>query len=151
VGAFLSQSNSLSLRLVAICRRPTAGAMSIANPPLSPCPQIQQSSSHSLVRSSRSSQNSDVRLTVRANSSECRIWRCYRCELKHVRLVVISQPERYIGVGFFFALVMMCLTYLQARFTDTSPSASEEFTVMWPGLDFELFANAYFNRRHLEA
>lgn len=34
-----------------------------------------------------------------------------------------------IGVGFFFALIMLCLTFLQTRFTDTSPRASEEFAV----------------------
>lgn len=33
------------------------------------------------------------------------------------------------GVGFFFAFIMLCLTFLQTRFTDTSPRASEEFTV----------------------
>ncbi|PPQ74951.1 hypothetical protein CVT26_011663 [Gymnopilus dilepis] len=33
-----------------------------------------------------------------------------------------------IGVGFFFALIMLCLTYLQTRFTNTSPRESEEFT-----------------------
>ncbi|KAF8968776.1 Na+/solute symporter [Flammula alnicola] len=33
-----------------------------------------------------------------------------------------------IGVGFFFALIMLCLTFLQTRFTDTSPRSSEEFT-----------------------
>ncbi|PPQ83902.1 hypothetical protein CVT25_000697 [Psilocybe cyanescens] len=32
------------------------------------------------------------------------------------------------GVGFFFAFVMLCLTFLQTHFTDTSPRASEEFT-----------------------
>ncbi|KAF8902284.1 Na+/solute symporter [Gymnopilus junonius] len=44
---------------------------------------------------------------------------------------LLSQSVGYgvvIGVGFFFALVMLCLTYLQTRFTDTSPRESEEFT-----------------------
>ncbi|KAF8811896.1 putative urea transporter [Phlegmacium glaucopus] len=33
-----------------------------------------------------------------------------------------------IGVGFFFAFIMLCLTFLQTRFTNTSPKSSEEFT-----------------------
>jgi len=33
-----------------------------------------------------------------------------------------------VGVGFFFAGVMLVLTYLQNKFTDMSPSSSEEFT-----------------------
>ncbi|KJA22107.1 hypothetical protein HYPSUDRAFT_139584 [Hypholoma sublateritium FD-334 SS-4] len=35
----------------------------------------------------------------------------------------------FSGVGFFFAFIMLCLTFFQTRFTDTSPRASEEFTV----------------------
>ncbi|TFY79648.1 hypothetical protein EWM64_g4363 [Hericium alpestre] len=34
-----------------------------------------------------------------------------------------------VGVGFFFAGVMLVLTYLQSKYSDTSPSSSEEFTV----------------------
>ncbi|KAF9480172.1 solute symporter family transporter [Pholiota conissans] len=44
---------------------------------------------------------------------------------------LLAQSVGYgvvIGVGFFFALIMLCLTFLQTRFTDTSPRASEEFT-----------------------
>ncbi|KAF7421100.1 urea active transporter [Pleurotus ostreatus] len=33
-----------------------------------------------------------------------------------------------VGIGFFFALVMVFLTYLQSKFTTVSPSSSEEFT-----------------------
>ncbi|KAJ7583799.1 Na+/solute symporter [Mycena floridula] len=33
-----------------------------------------------------------------------------------------------VGVGFFFAGIMLVLTFLQAKFTETSPSSSEEFT-----------------------
>ncbi|THU93389.1 Na+/solute symporter [Dendrothele bispora CBS 962.96] len=33
-----------------------------------------------------------------------------------------------VGVGFFFAGVMVILTYLQSKFTDVSPNSSEEFT-----------------------
>ncbi|RDB22246.1 Urea active transporter [Hypsizygus marmoreus] len=43
---------------------------------------------------------------------------------------LLAQSVGYgvvIGVGFFFALIMLCLTFLQTRFTDTSPRASEEF------------------------
>lgn len=34
-----------------------------------------------------------------------------------------------IGVGFFFAFVMLALTYLQSTLTNNSPKSSEEFTV----------------------
>ncbi|PPQ80063.1 hypothetical protein CVT25_001492 [Psilocybe cyanescens] len=40
----------------------------------------------------------------------------------------IDDITNSTGVGFFFAFVMLCLTFLQTRFTDTSPRASEEFT-----------------------
>ncbi|KAF8918307.1 solute symporter family transporter [Mucidula mucida] len=33
-----------------------------------------------------------------------------------------------VGVGFFFAGIMLVLTYLQSKFTNMSPSSSEEFT-----------------------
>ncbi|KAL4263840.1 sodium:solute symporter (SSF) family protein [Pleurotus pulmonarius] len=33
-----------------------------------------------------------------------------------------------VGIGFFFALIMVFLTYLQSKFTTLSPSSSEEFT-----------------------
>ncbi|KAF9077947.1 Na+/solute symporter, partial [Rhodocollybia butyracea] len=39
-----------------------------------------------------------------------------------------------VGVGFFFAGVMLVLTYLQSRYTDISPRSSEEFTASSPGL-----------------
>lgn len=44
---------------------------------------------------------------------------------------LLNQSVGYgvvVGVGFFFAAVMLLLTYLQAKFTDISPSSSEEFT-----------------------
>lgn len=44
---------------------------------------------------------------------------------------LLSQSVGYgvvVGVGFFFAAIMLLLTYLQAKFTDFSPSSSEEFT-----------------------
>ncbi|KAJ3879295.1 Na+/solute symporter [Lentinula edodes] len=47
---------------------------------------------------------------------------------------LLSQSVGYgvvVGVGFFFAGVMLILTYLQSRYTDMSPGSSEEFT---PGL-----------------
>ncbi|KAF5311547.1 hypothetical protein D9758_017936 [Tetrapyrgos nigripes] len=43
----------------------------------------------------------------------------------------LSQGVGYgvvVGVGFFFAGVMLALTYLQSKFTDMSPRSSEEFT-----------------------
>ncbi|KAG1738551.1 Na+/solute symporter [Suillus lakei] len=42
--------------------------------------------------------------------------------------VVVDSP---LGVGFFFALVMLCLTAVQSNFSRFTPSSSEEFT---PGL-----------------
>ncbi|KAK0492988.1 hypothetical protein EDD18DRAFT_1181799 [Armillaria luteobubalina] len=33
-----------------------------------------------------------------------------------------------VGVGFFFAAIMLFLTYVQAKSTDLSLSSSEEFT-----------------------
>lgn len=33
-----------------------------------------------------------------------------------------------VGVGFFFALVMLCLTAVQSNFSRFTPSSSEEFT-----------------------
>ncbi|TFK37572.1 solute symporter family transporter [Crucibulum laeve] len=44
---------------------------------------------------------------------------------------LLNQSVGYgvvIGVGFFFAFVMLLLTYLQSTFTDMSPRSSEEFT-----------------------
>ncbi|KDR84544.1 hypothetical protein GALMADRAFT_133818 [Galerina marginata CBS 339.88] len=44
---------------------------------------------------------------------------------------LLSQSVGYgvvIGVGFFFAFIMLLITYLQSTFTDTSPRSSEEFT-----------------------
>ncbi|KAH7872629.1 Na+/solute symporter [Lentinula edodes] len=44
---------------------------------------------------------------------------------------LLSQSVGYgvvVGVGFFFAGVMLILTYLQSRYTDMSPGSSEEFT-----------------------
>ncbi|KAK0430488.1 Na+/solute symporter [Armillaria borealis] len=44
---------------------------------------------------------------------------------------LLNQSVGYgvvVGVGFFFAAIMLFLTYLQAKFTDFSPSSSEEFT-----------------------
>ncbi|PPQ64121.1 hypothetical protein CVT24_008732 [Panaeolus cyanescens] len=43
---------------------------------------------------------------------------------------LLNQSVGYgvvVGVGFFFAFVMLGLTLLQARYTDTSPTESEEF------------------------
>lgn len=34
-----------------------------------------------------------------------------------------------LGVGFFFAALMLLLTFLQSKFSDRSPSSSEEFSV----------------------
>ncbi|KAJ3743138.1 Na+/solute symporter [Lentinula detonsa] len=44
---------------------------------------------------------------------------------------LLSQSVGYgvvVGVGFFFAGVMLVLTYLQSRYTNMSPRSSEEFT-----------------------
>ncbi|KAJ4481149.1 solute symporter family transporter [Lentinula aciculospora] len=44
---------------------------------------------------------------------------------------LLSQSVGYgvvVGVGFFFAGVMLILTYLQSRYTNMSPGSSEEFT-----------------------
>ncbi|KAK0201054.1 Na+/solute symporter [Desarmillaria ectypa] len=44
---------------------------------------------------------------------------------------LLNQSVGYgvvVGVGFFFAAIMLLLTYLQAKFTGLSPSSSEEFT-----------------------
>jgi hypothetical protein len=35
----------------------------------------------------------------------------------------------FLGVGFFFALIMLCLTAVQSNFSRYTPSSSEEFTV----------------------
>ncbi|KAK0495739.1 hypothetical protein EDD18DRAFT_1170537 [Armillaria luteobubalina] len=40
---------------------------------------------------------------------------------------LLSQSVGY-GVRFFFAAIMLFLTYVQAKSTDLSPSSSEEFT-----------------------
>ena len=44
-------------------------------------------------------------------------------------LALIPDFSFFQGVGFFFALTILCLTYLQTRYTDTLPRSSEEFTV----------------------
>ncbi|KAA1474203.1 Na+/solute symporter [Dentipellis sp. KUC8613] len=44
---------------------------------------------------------------------------------------LLSQSVGYgvvVGVGFFFAGMMLVLTYLQSKYTETSPSSSEEFS-----------------------
>ncbi|KAI0786264.1 Na+/solute symporter [Abortiporus biennis] len=44
---------------------------------------------------------------------------------------LLAQSVGYgviVGVGFFFAALMLCLTTLQAKFSKYSPSSSEEFT-----------------------
>ena len=40
-----------------------------------------------------------------------------------------SFLELLLGVGFFFALVMLCLTAVQSNFSRFTPRSSEEFTV----------------------
>lgn len=37
----------------------------------------------------------------------------------------------FLGVGFFFAGIMLVLTFLQSKFSKYSPSSSEEFSVRW--------------------
>ena len=39
------------------------------------------------------------------------------------------QPAEHTGVGFFFAALMLALTYLQSKFSRYKPGSSEEFTV----------------------
>ncbi|KAJ3819321.1 Na+/solute symporter [Lentinula raphanica] len=45
-----------------------------------------------------------------------------------------------VGVGFFFAGVMLVLTYLQTRYTTMSPGSSEEFTSASRNVKVDLFS-----------
>ncbi|KAI0087698.1 Sodium:solute symporter family-domain-containing protein [Irpex rosettiformis] len=41
---------------------------------------------------------------------------------------IINTPRDIVGVGFFFAALMLALTYLQSKFSRYKPGSSEEFT-----------------------
>ena len=55
-----------------------------------------------------------------------------------------AQPAEHAGVGFFFAALMLALTYLQSKFSRYKPGSSEEFTV---SLVTPLHVNVQLNQR----
>lgn len=71
--------------------------------------------------------------------------------LVRLRHFVLFSPLSHVipGVGFFFAALMLVLTYVQSKFSDHSPSSSEEFSVRAHIIARDIFTHAV-DRLHRE-